>query len=481
LNSLTGSVRSRSFPRLPPMAIIFGLAALGGALICYAYWPGVMIDDARWQYQQVVDNAFEDWHPPLMAWLWRRLALIVPGPAPMFVLQLALYWIGFALVASWAYRSARPRLALALVCAAWLPATFALMGTVTKDALMAATLVVATGLLLWRSMVQGTAARAALAAGTMVTLLFASALRHNAFFACVPLALAALPNCLVRTKPRLLAGGVALSGIFLMTTPAVSALVGAERTGVELSLIIFDLGGITERTGISQFPDMHVRDPVAVNHRCYDPFEWDSYSSWAKKPCPLGFEPFQALIDNDDLNPRPLWAQSILSHPRAYLEHRLTHFNLSSWFLVPDGPGFTAWSQSVPNPWGYRVRQNAVLTSVNAVADVAAATPIGWPIFWIAVALAASVAGLMAGLPRALIAIAASPLLYGLGYMIVGVATGIRYYMWTFSGAALAGLIVAGELWRRRRLPNSRRAGVAAAAVIAVPTLLAVASRMAIW
>ena len=81
-------------------AIILGIAAIGAALVFIAYWPGVMIDDARWQYQQAVDNSYEDWHPPLMAWVWRRLAFIVTGPAPMFLLQLLLYWVGVALIAS---------------------------------------------------------------------------------------------------------------------------------------------------------------------------------------------------------------------------------------------------------------------------------------------------------------------------------------------------------------------------------------------
>ena len=48
-----------------------------------------MIDDARWQYQQSVDNAYEDWHPPLMAWIWHYLMLLEPGPGPMLVLQAA--------------------------------------------------------------------------------------------------------------------------------------------------------------------------------------------------------------------------------------------------------------------------------------------------------------------------------------------------------------------------------------------------------
>jgi len=55
------------------LAVVAG----GFALIACAYWPGVMIDDARWQYQQAVDNAFEDWHPPIMAWVWRQMMLLV--------------------------------------------------------------------------------------------------------------------------------------------------------------------------------------------------------------------------------------------------------------------------------------------------------------------------------------------------------------------------------------------------------------------
>jgi len=57
-------------------------------------------------------------------------------------------------------------------------------------------------------------------------------------------------------------------------------------------LIIFDLAASTEHSGVSQFPDMHVANPVAVNHRCYDAIQWDGYSEWAKRPCPLGFERF---------------------------------------------------------------------------------------------------------------------------------------------------------------------------------------------
>ena len=111
--------------RFPGFAILI-IALLGAALICSAYWPGVMIDDARWQYQQALDNAYENWHPPLMAWVWHQLTFLASGPGPMLLLQLFLYWVGFALIGWAAWARGSPRLALALVAAGFLPAPFAL-------------------------------------------------------------------------------------------------------------------------------------------------------------------------------------------------------------------------------------------------------------------------------------------------------------------------------------------------------------------
>ena len=462
---------------LPLWLLIIAIVALGFALVAYAYWPGVMIDDARWQYQQAVDNSYEDWHPPLMAWAWRRLAFIMPGPAPMLLLQLLLYWAGIGLIAWWACRRGQRGLAVAIACAGWLPAPLALTGTVLKDVLMAGFLLVSSGLLLCRTVVRSDGLRAAMMVASVLCLFTAAALRLNAVFACLPLLLAALPPLFSRTLPRLVASTMVAVAALLMTGPIVAALVRAENTKVDLSLKIFDLGGITEHSGVSVFPNFGVRDPVAVNHLCYDPNQWDGYSTWAKRPCPLGYARFDELVDEGDVSVTGLWLHAILAHPLAYTEHRLDHFNHSTWFLVPSGPAHTAWSQSVPNPWGFQVRPNTMLMAVDDCVDAAARTPLGWPIFWISVALAAlivSVSTRMAPVARAL---PASAFLYGLTYLVVGVAVGMRYYFWTIAGAALALLVLAAEL-RARHERVGRRTVVVTLSVIAVPTLMAVAARL---
>ena len=459
------------------LLVIIAVAAIGFGIIGYGYWPGVMIDDARWQYQQAVDNAYEDWHPPLMAWIWRHLMFLQPGPAPMLLLQLSLFWAGILLISLWLYRRGSRGLGVALASAGLVPAPLALSGTVTKDCLMSGFLMCSVGLLLWEKSAESRPARAALFVALILALLAAAALRFNAFLACVPLALAALPVRLTRTWPRILCSGIAAAAITLMAAPAFSALVQAENMDAPLSLILFDLGGITEHSGVSQFPDLHVADPVAVNHRCYDPRGWDTYSDWARRPCPLGFDAVQPLVDDDDADPKSLWLNAVLSHPLAYAEHRLAHFNLSTWFLVPEGPHFTAWTQSVPNPWGYRVRQNAALRATAWLADAAAETPLGWPITWIALALAALIVGVASRARPAVVAIAASAFLYGAGYLVFGVATGMRYYMWTISGAAIAAILVIADD-SLANLVIHRRSAVLAVALVAVPTAMAAAARV---
>jgi hypothetical protein len=450
--------------------------ALGFAIVAISYWPGIMIDDARWQYQQSVDNSYEDWHPPLMAWIWRRLMFVQRGPGPMLLLQLALFWGGIALMIYWANKRGRPRLGLALALAGWIPAPFALSGTVTKDFLMAGALSSAAGLLLAKEAVHERWVRIALSAISVALIFFAAALRLNAVVACVPLLLAALPSRLSSTKPRIAVAGVMAVVLLLAIGPAINAALEAEHTDVDLSLIIFDLGGITEHSGVDAFPDLGVRNPVAVNHRCYDPTQWDSYSTWAQTPCPLGFERFQNAKDDDGFDPVTVWLTAIARHPLAYAEHRLEHFNIAAAFLVASGPDFTAWSQSVDNPWGYKVRPNAVIAAVTRVTDAVARTPVGWPIFWMSIALAALVVGLILGAQPVPIALATSSFLYGFSYIVLSVAVGMRYYVWTIIGAALAAILIAEQLASREAKP-ARRAMCIGAAIVAVPTALAVLAR----
>ncbi len=121
-------------------------------------------------------------------------------------------------------------------------------------------------------------------------LVFAGLLRFNAFFATLPLLVALLPMAWWRTPLRAFAVSLISLAALVLAMPIANRLIGADKSDVELSLVIFDLGGITKHTGIDMFPPLGLADPVAINARCYRPDKWDSYSSWGDPLCPINFD-----------------------------------------------------------------------------------------------------------------------------------------------------------------------------------------------
>ena len=370
-----------------PAALIACGMLLAATLTASAYWPGLMTWDAIRQYGQALDGNFDDWHPPVMEWLWRQLIPIHTGPPPMLILQLALYWGGFALFAGWALREGRRGLAVALAACGLMPLAMALMGAVLKDCLMAGALLSAAGLYVWSVHETRPGRQWWLRAPAIALLLFAATLRFNAFTAALPLFVALLPVAW-RTGPlRLALSSIVATALLMAAMPLANRLIGAAPSGVELSQIIFDLGGITEESGADVFPKMGVADPVAVNHHCYSPVKWDPYSFWVDPLCPLGFDPMKAAVKEQGIKPYRLWAGAILAHPIAYAEHRLRHFNINARFLVHGEVERPVQAESAPNDWNYKVTPNPILSAIDWMALASAKTPLGWPIAWIALAL----------------------------------------------------------------------------------------------
>jgi hypothetical protein len=447
------------------MLIVAGLALR-------AYWPGYMTWDAVRQYREALRNHYDDWHPPAMDWLWRQFHPLHKGPSPMLALQYALYWAGFLGLVAWALRQSRRGLAIALAVAAMLPLPLAMMGAVLKDCLMAGALMAATALLALTPDRRGWWVRAP----ALALLVGAATLRFNALPACLPLAVALLPEDWWRGWQRLTVATLACALVLAVALPLANRLLRAEPSGVGLSLVIFDLSGITYHSGVDVFPELDVKDPVAVNARCYTPVKWDHYAFWSPTPCPIQFQDIRSAFVDSGESPYRHWAKAILAHPIAYAEHRFAHFNINTRFLVHDEIDAPGQVESAPNPWHYAVAPNAALRVISGAAFITGHTPLGWPVWWMAVASAALV--FAPGLPsrRLAVPIALSALLYGLGYLPASVAEELRYHLWTMLAGCIAGLITLSDL-AATGLPARNRLMVASAPLILV-TILAIVWRL---
>jgi hypothetical protein len=116
-----------------PRSLALGAVCIALLAIAHIalFWPGIMTWDAIRQYGQALSGHYDDWHPPAMNWLWRQLHPLAAGPAPMLLLQVALYWGGIALWLRAAMREHRAggRAALVIGVLAVSPVALVLIGT----------------------------------------------------------------------------------------------------------------------------------------------------------------------------------------------------------------------------------------------------------------------------------------------------------------------------------------------------------------
>lgn len=455
-----GQRQESGFHRAPIFVFLF----LGASLVLQlSYWPGLMTWDGIEQYQQALDNRYEDWHPPLMAWIWHLLIALTPGTAAMFTLQIALYLGGLALVAGAMWRDGRPRLAGAIMALGLFPVPMVIMGNVSKDALMAGALTFATGLLCW---FQGR--RSLLARSAIMTLLcLAAALRFNALLAATPLIPSLLPEGSSRRRRAAMAL-IAMAG-FLLIGPLTNHLLRARQTDVALSLVIFDLAGTTEYSGVNLLPDMGLQNVIALNHRCYRPELWDPYNGLDDNlPCPISFDPLRESFRRHHINPYGWWLRAIMAHPGSYLNHRFHHFLYNSRLLAPPIEMEPALAVPAQNPWNFTSPMNPVRQQIYQLALMLGHTPLGWPIFWLGLGCALLVVSSCLPSHSLLQPMLVSALAYGFGYLFLSVASPLRYHLWEFIIIPLAALITAADWAGGSSIPPWRRNLALATVVLTV-------------
>ena len=455
----------KRLPRSLGGVATIALLVLAACTQLLAFWPGIIVWDSIRQYGQALSGHYDDWHPPAMNWLWRQLLLFGSGPAPMLTLQALLYWGGFALLAiGISRRNPTSYISLVLPLCALLPVPFLMIGVILKDSLMAGGLLSAAGLLAIRSP-EDRALRSVAAALLLAT----ATLRFNAAIACFPLFLAALPESWKRTRLRLALAGIASALALIAALPLANRMLHAERSGVELSLVTYDLAGIALHSKTDVFPPLSVAQPVAVNSRCYSPVSWDRYAWWVDEPCPIQFAELKTSFQALGVSPYVWLARAVAAHPLAYLAHRFCHFdrNLRLWVHDADLPGLSL--QSDPNPWQIQVPPSGLRQLVGAFAQLSLGTPLGWPACWLALGLGTLALGLAPSESLA-VPIAWSAVLYGLSYLPLSVASEVRYHVWTMTGAALS--YVLGVVEARTHGPAMRwRLAIAPLAFVGVSTI----------
>lgn len=71
---------------------ILGLISIFGLAFWIAFYPGFMSSDSIVQFGMSKSLNFNDWHPPIMSWVWSVAGFFFPGPSGMLALHIVLVW-----------------------------------------------------------------------------------------------------------------------------------------------------------------------------------------------------------------------------------------------------------------------------------------------------------------------------------------------------------------------------------------------------
>jgi hypothetical protein len=279
-------------------------------------------------------------------------------------------------------------------------------------------------------------------------LFYGTLVRSNAVFGAVPL-LAYLINPQWLGRPwRVLA----LSAPIAMSMVPAAGLfnynvLNATPLGIIRSLQIFDMTGIAFYSG-----DVSVLGPGNSFTRqevesCYTPVEWDTLSPWGK--CRFFWNrlavsrdvqeveklgPIEAMRAPPDPDLPYLWIASIVAHPLAYARHRLAHFSCEIYFLAePDHNGAVSLGAPVVEEVGVASAFPVLRELPHLMLYEVLKTPASWLAIGTCLLVLLSAADSRqrsAGLEAAL-ALVVSGLLYTCPYLIIGVATDLRYQFWS--------------------------------------------------
>jgi hypothetical protein len=441
-------------------SIHIAVVLFGFCFIYYTYFPGLMDFDSASQLHQASTFHFDDWHPPIMAFIWSGINKIVPGPAGFFFLQISLYWVTFLLIGLRLILDMKQtRLSyyryLAFVILPFAPFLINVCGNIWKDVLVFGCFGTALGLILLRP--QGYGLWSWQSALIWVLLIVGCLARHNSIAGAVPLLVLHLWPIVPDPRPirTLLGRGVLAAALTIGTVSTVgysldAFVLHAEKTHPINSIFLFDLVGISHHIDRNLVPGRWSPDETnEILTTCYTPMQWDSVA--IQGHCHFVWD---GLVKSGEWGKGlfPLWFAAVTKYPVAYAAHRLDYMHTLLWPQV-------TFDHNPKESLEFGFQENF---SYRAIKKMVVFIRYQFPLyfvltdgFWMAVStiLAIGVFWRYRKWPTEYytpLLVALSAMFSAVPLMVVGPSGDYRYVYWTAGAACIAALLTPGQPERQR-------------------------------
>jgi hypothetical protein len=325
-----GRTQYRSGNLLVALTVLLGIG-----ISVYVFSPGFMSPDSLSQLNQARQNSFNDWHPPVMSWVWGQFDRILPGPLGMLIFHNLMFWVGLGLWISLTTPYWNPYLkCVTIFLIGFYPPIFATLSTIWKDVGMAGAFLLAAGLLFYA---RRSGSMFALLSGA-IFIWYGMAVRHNGVIGALPLLIYAgwvlylsfikNPNSSNRsafTQATLLGLGL-LGFLWLMVKWVNTQLTQGSSYFPYQQIMVHDLVAVSVLTHEDLIPDFiwSGSNPVTMDslEKIYSPKGVIPLYNSSDKSAGLKITHDRGQISALS----QMWLAAIYHHPKAYLLNRLRVF-----------------------------------------------------------------------------------------------------------------------------------------------------------
>ncbi|MBH9975996.1 MULTISPECIES: hypothetical protein [Bartonella] len=300
--------------------------------LIYNFYPGAFTGDTFYIFSDVYHNTVGNWHSPLFSRLWQLILFFTDIRGVIWIIQLLSIFVGLYIIA----KNISKGILTGFICLLILFITpvFAFIYVVLKDTLLACFIFFVSAIMLDAAISEKKKTFGFYI--TTVILIFCLYVRPNGCFIAMPLLVAIWMGWKSPIIYRYITCFILVLCIVATTSLVNIKLLKARDEAPDFSLLFFDLVGIAKNIGHPTLPDIpEVPDQMAIINKCYTPLQWDKIAHWDRQNIcsKIAIHYFDRRYDGQKVlkqtrsELRHAWISAIIQHPRAYLKHRISHFN----------------------------------------------------------------------------------------------------------------------------------------------------------
>lgn len=466
--------------------LLLVLTALCAGITIIGFGTGRAEFDIIEQFRQVVgQKQMSDWHPPIIAVVWKGLYGATGWIGSLFAFSVILYFCGVLLIARSVHRRLGSRVgSLAVIAVSVSPWAYSQINTPWKDTILTGALLVACGCAMHIRRGDRSKRTVVLALLTLVVLIFATLVRKNAIAAVVPIcfylawqlwpiAEGAMRKVWARrgdgasSRRRRYAAWIAGSFVLLFTVGGGAVVIDAgivktwnvKETHQEYQVMLDDVMFSVPEDELNEAAvSQQLKDRLnTAREQCYDNGEYyDAYWNCFGKGIGGDYEPI-AIAHRNGL--KKLWREHVITHPRRYISYR---WSVYRYYLTTSMLEYLEQPVPIAQETGFGLGPAPFEHAVKTYVLDFGVGKLGFtfkPWFWLAASVVVAALGLVCRQGRAtVLMLTSSAFLYMVAYFPVIPEAHFRYTHWPSVALSTAAVILIAGFFRDKRLSRKNPA-----------------------